>query len=335
MARPGIEEKLPWRGVPFPVRRDVEVIFGAPVVRGMRVWGGYGPTPTYRLRLADGRRAFFKATNHDSNEFMVGALVREERVYRELGDIIGPWSPQFYGAFQRDDWHVLLLEDIGPPSAPPWTPTLARQVAYAYADFHASTLGANLPAWLPRPPETAPRVTWGRVAAESVDLRAIAALAGSESEVALKWLRTALPTLTSLADSVADLPSPLALVHGDTRSDNLRYLRGRLVLFDWPSAEVGRPEFDLAAFAQSIAVEGGPEPERIAAWYGERLPLDPQALDAGLAWIAAFFADLMWRPDIPGLLRLRPFQRAQFAVVLRWLAKRLHLPEPEWVDQLK
>src|SRR5207302_780635 len=100
--------------------------------------------------LADGRGAFFKAVDPSSNDFARAAHAREERAYRELGDLITPWAPAFYGAFQRDAWHVLLLEDLGPKSAPPWTPTLARRVVRAYGDFHRATLGLPLPSWLPR-----------------------------------------------------------------------------------------------------------------------------------------------------------------------------------------
>jgi hypothetical protein len=114
----------------------------------------------------------------------------------------------------------------------------------------------------------------------------------------------------------------------------LRFTGGRLSLFDWPSVEVGRPEFDVVAFAQSIAVEGGPGPEQFVDWYGERLALRGDALDAGVAWLAGFFADLAWRPAIPGLPRLRRFQRQQLAVMLAWTSRRLHLPEPTWVSEL-
>jgi aminoglycoside phosphotransferase (APT) family kinase protein len=71
-----------------------------------------------------------------------------------------------------------------------------------------------------------------------------------------------------LADTTADLPGPYALLHSDTRSDNLRFTGGRLSLFDWPSIEVGRPEFDVVAFAQSIAVEGGPGSEQFVSQPG-------------------------------------------------------------------
>ncbi|HEV2235583.1 MAG TPA: hypothetical protein VGR57_02885, partial [Ktedonobacterales bacterium] len=109
----------------------------------------------------------------------------------------------------------------------------------------------------------------------------------------------------------------------DTRSDNLRFAGGRLVLFDWPWAGVGRPELDVAAFAQSVTVEGGAAPERVVAWYAERLPLRDEALDAAVAWLAAFFALRAWEPELPDLPRLRGFQRRQLAVVLAWAARRL------------
>ncbi|HEY7832096.1 MAG TPA: hypothetical protein VIG30_00910, partial [Ktedonobacterales bacterium] len=179
MSRSGIEAKPLWRAVPGAVRQRVQEALGAPAIRGSRVWGGYGPTPTFRLTLADGRRTFFKGINASTNEVARAALIREERAYQELPALVGGWMPRCYAAFEQDDWRVLLLEDLGAARAPPWTPTLVRRVAHANAAFHAATLGReHLPDWLPRPKDSGPRVTWSRVAAESDDLRAVAALAG-------------------------------------------------------------------------------------------------------------------------------------------------------------
>src|ERR1700690_4306283 len=108
MTRTGIEPKPPWRCVPPAVRHTVGQMLGAEVRRAIIAWGGYTPTPTYRLRLEDGRRAFFKATNPEANDFSRAAHSREERVYRELGNLINPWAPSFYGAFECDTWRVLL-----------------------------------------------------------------------------------------------------------------------------------------------------------------------------------------------------------------------------------
>src|SRR5579875_130878 len=122
MSRTGIEDKPPWKRVPKKVRQEIETALGAPVRRAARVWGGYGPTPTYRLVLADGRRAFFKGTYHASNEFAKSALLLEERVYHDFIDILGKWMPHWYATVHYEDWFGLLLEDLGPKSVPPWSP---------------------------------------------------------------------------------------------------------------------------------------------------------------------------------------------------------------------
>jgi hypothetical protein len=334
MTRAGMEAKLAWSGVPAALRHETGRLLGAGVTRGSRVWGGYSPTPTYRLLLADGRRAFFKGVHAASSTFARDALVREERVYRELGAVIAPWSPRYYGALRVHDWHALLLEDLGPKSAPPWTLGLTRRVTHAYADFHAATLGATLPAWLDRPPQAFGSTTWEGVALTSQGMRSVAALAGARTDEAHAWLSAARPALSRAGDRASELAGPQALLHLDTRSDNLRYAGGRLALFDWPWASVGRPEFDVTAFAQSVTVEGGVAPEQIVAWYAERLPLCAEALDAAVSWLAAFFALSAWQSEVPDLPRLRSFQRRQLAVVLRWAARRLRLPDPAWVESI-
>jgi hypothetical protein len=334
MARAGAEAKLPWRGVPARVRQEVGRLLGAPVTRGARVWGGYSPTPTFRLLLTDGRRAFFKGVYGGSSDFARDALAREERVYSELGEMIAPWTPRYFGTIREADWRALLLEDVGPKSAPPWTPALTRRVAHAYAAFHGATLGARLPGWLELPPRLFGDESWDRVAAATDEFRAVAALAGERQAEARSWLLAAHPALARAGGQAVDLAGPLALLHLDTRSDNLRFAGGRLMLFDWPWTGVGRPELDVVPFAQSVTVEGGAAPEQVVAWYAERLPLRDEAVDAALAWLAAFFALRAWEPEIPELPRLRGFQRRQLGVVLMWAARRLGLPEPEWVTAL-
>ncbi len=321
--------------MPPSVRRAVAQTLGAEVRRATIAWGGYTPTPTYRLRLANGRRAFFKAVSPDSNDFARAAHNREERVYRELGHLIGPWAPACYGAFACDAWHVLLLEDLGPKSAPPWTTALTRRVVRAYGDFHQATLGQPTPSWVPRTGQdesTGSRWDW---ATEPDALGRVSALVDDDAQVmaALRWLDVAAPTLAQAARSLGAVGPPHALLHRDTRSDNLRWTPAGLRLVDWPHAGVGSPEEDAAAFVQSVTAEGGPLPEQVMAWYAERIPLRPQALDAAVADLAGFFADEAWRPAIPGLPRLRPFQRAQLRVTLAWAARRLQLPPPAWLDR--
>lgn len=334
MSRTGVEAKPPWSAVPTVVRRAVEEIAGAPVTRGARIWGGYGPAPTFRLRLADGRGVFFKGVHGASNEFSRRALTDEARVYRELGALISPWAPHLYGEIAVAGWQALLLEDLGPKSAPPWTPALAREAARDFAAFHAHTLGRDLPGWLANFAADAASVTWELVEEETERFRLIAEMAHGQRAEAHAWLRAALPDLARVTSAVGAIPGPYALIHGDVRSDNLRLVNGRLRLFDWPFAQRGFAEFDLAEFAQSVTVDGGPEPEQMVAWYAERLAVREDALDASIGWLAAFFAHFAWQPDIPELPRLRRFQRQQLAVTLRWATRRLSLPAPDWTAAL-
>ena len=334
MSRTGVEAKLPWKGVPKAVRQRVEAALGAPVVRAARIWGGYTPSPTYRLVLADGRRAFFKGTYQASNEVAKSALVYEERVYRDLGPWIGRWMPQWYASLHHADWHGLLLEDLGPKSVPPWTPARTRAITYALAAFHRSSIGSQPPAWLSRPDEDLSHLNWRQTIQESLQFQNIAALAGREAPQALAWLEKISPTIDRLMQQPALREGPYAILHGDLRSDNLRFTRGRLYLFDWPAITVGRPELDIVAFAQSVTVEGGPSPEQVMTWYGEHFPLNNNAIECALAWWLTYFADRAWRPEIPGLPRVRRFQRQQLGTLAAWAARRWSFPAPEWAGQL-
>jgi hypothetical protein len=332
MARVGVEAKPTWRQVPAAVRERTESALSARVTRASRAWGGYSPTPTFRLLLADGRRAFFKAASPESTAFARVAHVREERVYEELHDRIGGWSPRRIASFAVDDWRVLLLEDVGPRSTPPWTPGLARRVAQGLGQFHASTAGDRFPDWIPRP--DAHPALGIRPAAWSFapdDLAQLAGLANHREREAEAWLDAHLPALREAAATIADPAFARALLHVDVRSDNLRWANGRLYLFDWPHVGVGPPEFDAAAFAQTVPIEGGPSEEQVMAWYAEAWPVDPAALDAAVASIAGYFANHAWAPELPELPRVRTFQRQQLAVTLRWAARRLGLPDPDWV----
>jgi fructosamine-3-kinase len=334
MSRTGVEAKPPWKRLPETVRQQVDTALGAPVVRAVRIWGGYAPTPTYRLVLADGRHAFFKGTFQASNEFAKNALLDEERVYGDLGTILGSWMPQLYAIFHHDDWHVLLLEDLGPKSVPPWTPGRTRAITHALATFHHSSLGSQPPAWLSRPGGRLPQENWSRTIRESQEFQRIAALAGKRSPQVLEWFQKISQKIDQLMKQPALREGPYAILHGDLRSDNLRFIQRRLYLFDWPAITVGRPEWDIVAFAQSVTVEGGPSPEQVMTWYEEEFPLNSNAVECALAWWLTFFADRAWRPEIPGLPRVRRFQRQQLGTLVSWAARQWSFPSPEWAVQL-
>jgi hypothetical protein len=329
------EEKPPWSAVPAAVRAETERRLRSRVVRATRAYGGYAASATFRLVLANGRRAFFKAGYPPPpGSAAIFPIDREEKRYLALSAFMGRWAPRLYGSFHLERWHVLLMEDVGPATIPPWTADKARRASRSYARFHRSTLGAPFPAFLPRADHVQFSVFW-RELAKSGDLAGTASLAGRRADEAREWIDVALPLLREREKALATARRPFALLHVDTRSDNLRLIGDRLVLFDWPFAAAGPAEFDVAAFAQGVAAEGGPAPERILAWYEEVFPLRAREIDASIAGIAGYFADRSWRPPLAGLPRLRSIQRRQLIATLAWAARRFELPEPRWLDAVK
>lgn len=331
MSRRGVEPKPAWSSVPPDVRAETERLLGARVARATRAYGGYAPSATFRLRLADGRRAFFKGLHPGANEHMRRALPIEERVYRELGERIGPWSPAYLGSVRHEVWHALLLEDLGPATIPPWTASVTRDAARDFARFHLRNVEADLPEWLSRTDWQEFAEIWGRLRALEGGIRSAAALAGGRAEEAEEWLDVALPALEAAALHVCEIRTPYTLLHEDTRSDNLRLREGRLKLFDWNWASVGPAEFDAVALAESVAAEDGPEPEAVIAWYEEVLALRHEAVAACVASFAGYFTAVAWRPPVPGLPRVRSVQRRQMKACLPWAARLHGLSAPDWI----
>ena len=327
------EAKPPWSAVPRPVKDQVESILGRRVVRAIRSYGGYGPSATFVLTLGDGSRAFFKGTYPlPQGSGVQWSLEEEEKVYRRLTALISPWAPAYLGSVRGEGWHALLIEAIDGERMPPWTAAQARRAARSYAAFHASTIDRPLPRWLPRDEHLEFGTYWNAFSADDADIARVAALAGPAHPKAADWLGSSLVALSRWEGAVASAGPPFALLHLDTRSDNVRLQKDVLRMFDWPFACVGPAELDLAAFAQSIESEGGPRAADVAGWYSEVRPYRAGVLTAMVVGIAGYFADRASRPPIPGLPRLRSVQRRQLKASLRWAAQLLELPAPEWLD---
>ena len=104
----------------------------------------------------------------------------------------------------------------------------------------------------------------------------LAGLAGERSGEAAAWLAVHFPAIDQAAQSLRHVRGPYAVLHLDTRSDNVRvHPRAPVPLrmFDWPFAAAGPPELDLIAFVQSIVCEGGPHPETMVRWYAAVQPV--------------------------------------------------------------
>ena len=319
--------------MPRTIKDELARLLRSPVARAERAYGGYAPSATYRATLRNGRRVFLKGTYPlPAGSQVQWTLEPEERVYRECEPFIRPWAPKYFGSVRADGWHVVVLEDVGPDTMPPWTVAKTAASARSYAEFHRSTYGKVLPRWLSRTEHHQFAGFWDALA--DGDLRRTASLAVRRAAEAEEWLDVALPVLRAQSALLLKLRPPFVLMHVDARSDNIRLQRDRLRLFDWNFAAVGPHEFEVAAFAQAVAMEGGPAPERVVAEYERILPVRSVALDASLAGIAGYFADRAWRPAQAGLPRIRQVQRRQLKATLAWAARRFDLPEPHWLTAI-
>ncbi len=327
------EDKPAWDVVPGPVKQRTEAILGARVVRAARAFGGYGPSATFVLGLDDGRRAFFKGVY----PLPAGSAVRwandeEERVYLELAELIDPWAPAYYGSLRVDGWHAMLIEAVRGRRVPPWTPGVAKAAMRSYASFHSRTIDTALPTWLSRTQHHEFAGFWKAISADEEALGRLCAHCPTPAleRDAAQWIRATAPELIASEEPLLNA-ARFALLHFDTRSDNIRVDRDLLRIFDWPWTCVGPSEFDLAAFAQSIWGEGGPDPDQLARWYAEVLPLNEDVLTAAAVGLAGYFADRGSQPHVPALPRLRAFQRRQFKATFAWALRRLGIEQPEWL----
>jgi Ser/Thr protein kinase RdoA (MazF antagonist) len=259
---------------------------------------------------------------------------RELLVYKELYCQLKHWSPELYGHISVGDWDILVLEDLGPKSVPPWSARSAAGVMRCFGQFHVAGRQFQLPAWIEQPHEwLGPSYLW-LWSLNPTEIEKTARSVGMPSEPAVDWFTTFGPLFANMARLLLDGGSHSQLLHGDVRSDNLRWRAGRLYLFDWSLVVVGAPELDVATFAQSIAVESELKPQDLIKYYEEINPLNPQLLTAAICAAASFFGDQAWREEIPEVPRLRAFQRLQFLVCLGWAIQRLMLPTPPWLPTL-
>lgn len=320
--------------MPQAVKDELAKLLRGRVTRADRACGGYAPSATFRITTSTGRKLFLKGTY----PLPAGSAVRwmldpEEHVYQECEPFMRPWAPRYYGSVRAAGWHVMVLEDVGPDTMPPWTVAKTAASTRSYAKFHRVTYGKSLPAWLSRTEHHRFSGSWDALADDGLDRTA--SLAGRRMAEAEEWLHVALPLLREQESLLRKVRPPFVFMHFDTRSDNIRLQGDRLRMFDWNFAAVGPHEFEAAAFAQAVAMEGGPAPERVVAEYERVLPLRSVALDASIAGIAGYFADRAWRPAQAGLPRIRSVQRRQLKATLAWAARRFDLPEPRWLDAVK
>ena len=258
--------------------------------------GGYSTAERYSVALDDGRRVFAKTADA---EHMAAWLRREHEVYASLR---GSFIPELIGFDDDGDRPLLVIEDLSHADwAPGWTAERIALVRSALAELHACAAPPNT-----RPMRETYAGWFGRWRAVAADPEPFLSL-GLRSRA---WLDERLPAIAEAGDS-----APIdgdAVVHLDVRSDNLCTLEDRAVLVDWNFVSFAAPELDLACWACSLALEGGPAP-----W--ELLPGSP----GFAAFLSGIFAAVAGLPPPETAPAVREFQARQLAVALDWLDREL------------
>jgi aminoglycoside phosphotransferase (APT) family kinase protein len=260
------------------------------------------------VTLEDGRRVFVKAVGPEPNPHSPGLHRREIEIVSSLSDDVP--VPRLLWSFD-DEWVVLVFEDVeGREPALPWQPAELELVLGAAAEL--------ADALTPSPVVTAP-------AGERL-LEAINSWHRMRTDPPTgldEWSQRHVDELVALEADVTDAVEGDTLVHLDIRADNILIAEDRVYFVDWPHAHVGAAWLDAVAFAPSVTMQGGPEPEEILARWPDAASADPRAVDAAVASVAGFFTYYALLPPPPGLPTLRAFQAAQGEIARAWLGRRM------------
>jgi hypothetical protein len=299
-----------WSELPQHVVSALEAALDGEIVAAETQPGGFSPGVAARVVLAGGRRVFVKAVAHEPNPESPEFHRREARIIGALP--VDVPAPRLLWTLDegKEGWVVLALEDVeGREPSLPWRPDELGRVLAAVEELHT--------ALTPSPVDAG---SAGAVLEEKVNAwRVLAADTPAELD---QWSQRHLDDLVELEGAVADAVAGDTLLHFDLRADNILLACERVYFVDWPHATVGASWLDLVAFAPSVAMQGGPEPEDLLLRWSAAGEADQHAVSAAVASVAGFFTYRALLPPPPGLPTLRSFQAAQGEVARQWLAQR-------------
>jgi len=304
--------RIGWEQVPEPVRAAIERVLGGRVIEARTQPGGFSPGLAARARCENGGRFFIKAVSAQANPDSPGIHRQEARVLAALEPVVTARRlpvPRLFGVVEHAPWTALILEDIaGRQPAVPW---LAAELALVVAAVD------DLAEALTPSPIEAPTVA--EVFGD--DFTGWRTLAGSADHGGLDaWSRAHLDRLAAIEATWPEHAAGDTLLHCDIRADNLLIAGHRPVVVDWPWACRGAAFVDVALFAPSVAMQGGPQPAELVALSRSGRAAGRADLTALVCGLAGFFTERSLRPPPPGLPTVRRFQAAQGTVARRWLA---------------
>ncbi len=311
-----------WHQLPHGVQAAVGAAAGSPVVRaepppGSGFTGGFAAV----VHLADGRRAFAKAGS-SRNPHLVAAYAQEALVLGALP--AGTPAARLVGSAHLDagtvdshEWQVVVAEVVDGVLPQPWTDE-AVHAAHAACEASVAALtpvpsGLSLPALA------------DEIGRDPDSLACFPALSSGGLELAAgqpRWLPQRYGELAALVDGAAARLDGDTACHCDLRADNMLIGPRGAVFVDWNWLVRGAAWTDFVGLLPLARADG----VDADAWLA-RSPLtrdvDPEAVDAWLAVIAAFMLANAGRPIWPGGSPVvRVHQRRYARTFLDWLGAR-------------
>lgn len=319
------EPKPEWSTLPHGLRRRIESRLGSEVSAGAIAWGGYTPSATFRLALADGREVFCKAVSGAHAPRLRASFVAERGYFRTVS-ALSAFAPPFLGHVEAEAWCAMLftyIDDAQP--IPPWDASIISAVLARLGELHRVTPAADLGV----PPFEA-RHLWRDRLSNPLHIAGFASLF-ADPPIAAQWLLRHRDTIVAIETAAAKRRWQQGLMHLDLRSDNVLCSRSRGVLFvDWPYLSIGPRMVDLGFLLPSLFAEGGPTPAYGIELYEQAagVKFSRSEIAAAAVLVAGFFAAHAHLADAPEMPRLRLLQRAQLYPALQWMCAMLNIEPP-------
>lgn len=304
--------RLPWVGMPKPVRTAIEDHLGSAVSAAEQQTGGFSRGVATRLRCVDGSRVFVKAVDREADPITVALAEQEAAVAAALSPSLGLPAPAFLGRVDHGAWTALLFEDVaGRMPTVPWRKDDLTRTVEALTALTERATPTPIPA-LP---------VWGGTLAQWEGWNSLLA-GGDPLPDVPSWARR---NAHNLAAAETDFPAAAAgntLLHSDLRSDNILITRDQVVFVDWAWAARGQDWIDPMIFALCAAVQGHPDPETVFLTHPSGRSAEPTAVDSVLAALAGRFVVAARQPAVWNTAPIRAFQRAEAETAIRWLRRR-------------
>ncbi len=300
-----------WEQAPPVVRASIEDRLRAKVLSALSQESGFSPALAARLTLDDGRRIFVKAIGPDEKSGAPGgqeSYRREARISAALPPDVA--APRLTDTWEGEGWVVLVLEDLdGANPDLPWRDDQLDRVLQALT----TTAAALTPSPIAAPPGGTPGGTdhWRILAEHRLQLTRFPEMD--------RWVLDHLDLLVQLEESSRAAASGNTLVHSDLRADNIVLTDERVFFVDWPHARIAAPWLDLVWFLPSVAMQGGPSPNRLFWKHPLAQNANHDQVTAALAAFAGFMLHGAAQLPPPGLPTLRSFQLAQGQQAVQWL----------------